>query len=176
MAAGKTIAAAQDGWLVGEDEAGQGLRPPIARTWARRGHTPTVRVPTSGHGRVNIAGLVCYRPGHRSRMIYRIRVCHGRRGEPKAFTWPDYRDLLQAAHQELGGPIVLCWDNLSVHGVPPLRGVPRRAHRLADRGPVPASLAGSEPGRGPVGDAQGPTWPTSRRRTSITWPASSSDA
>lgn len=80
-----------------------------------------VRVPGSGTGRVNIAGLVCYRPGHRSRLIYRIQVCRGRKGEAKALAWTDYRDLLVAAHQQLGGPIVLLWDNLSVHKMPPMR-------------------------------------------------------
>jgi hypothetical protein len=70
---------------------------------------------------VNIAGLVCYRPGHRSRLIYRIRVWRGRKGEAKALTWTDYRNLLVAAHQQLGGPIVLLWDNLSVHKMPPMQ-------------------------------------------------------
>jgi hypothetical protein len=80
-----------------------------------------VRVRGSGTGRVNIAGLVCYRPGDRSRLIYRTRLYRGRRDEPKALTWTDYRDLLVAAHQQLGAPIVLAWDNLNVHKAPRLR-------------------------------------------------------
>ena len=121
MATGKTTAAARDAWIVFEDESGQGLRPPKGRTWGRRGDTPVVRVRGGGTGRVNIAGLVCYRPGDRSRLIYRLRVPRGRKGEPKALQWTDYRDLLVAAHQQLGGPIVLVWDNLSVHKVPAMR-------------------------------------------------------
>jgi DDE superfamily endonuclease len=40
----------------------------------------------------------------------------GRKGETKAFTWTEYRDLLAAAHHQLpGGNIVLVWDNLSIH-------------------------------------------------------------
>ena len=35
--------------------------------------------------------------------------------------WTDYRDLLLAAHQQLGAPIVLVWDNLSTHKMPPMR-------------------------------------------------------
>lgn len=54
-------------------------------------------------------------------MIYRIRVWRGRKGEPKSLTWTDYRDLLVAAHQQLGGPMVLVWDNLSVHKVPEMQ-------------------------------------------------------
>ena len=39
-----------------EDEAGQNLRPPRARTWAPRGQTPVVRVSGKGSGRVSVAG------------------------------------------------------------------------------------------------------------------------
>ncbi|MFD5098267.1 transposase [Streptomyces albidochromogenes] len=36
-------------------------------------------------------------------------------GGRKNFPWVEYRDRLVAAHQQLGGPIVLIWDNLNVH-------------------------------------------------------------
>jgi transposase len=36
-----------------------------------------------------------------------------RPGGRKSFAWTDYRDLIQAAHHQLGGPIVLVWDNLN---------------------------------------------------------------
>lgn len=40
----------------------------------------------------------------------------GRKGETKAFTWTEYRDLLIASHRQLpGGSVVLVWDNLNVH-------------------------------------------------------------
>jgi hypothetical protein len=92
------------------------MRPPRARTWARRGHTPVIRVRGSGTGHISAAGLACYRPGHRSRLIYRLHQYRGRKGETKAFTWTEYRDLLTAAHRQLpGGNIVLIWDNLNVH-------------------------------------------------------------
>jgi putative transposase len=74
-----------------------------------------VRVRAKGSGRVSVAGLVCTRPGHDPRLIYRTIVHHGRRGEPKGFTEGDYAALLDAAHQQLGGPIVLVWDNLTAH-------------------------------------------------------------
>jgi hypothetical protein len=69
-----------------------------------------------GKGKVTTAALACYRPGRRSRLIYRQHVWWRRRAEPKSFTWRGYRDLLIAAHHQLpGGKIVLIWDNLSVH-------------------------------------------------------------
>lgn len=53
--------------------------------------------------RVSIAALTCYKPGHRSRLIYRPRRDGGR----KSFSWHDNWDLLISAHQQLGDPIVL---------------------------------------------------------------------
>lgn len=69
------------------------------------------------HGsRVSVAGMVCYRPGMRSRLIYRLHRYRRRKGERAGFTVPEYKRLLQAAHQQLpGGKIVLVWDNLGIH-------------------------------------------------------------
>ncbi|MFC8708047.1 transposase [Streptomyces anulatus] len=112
------MAAACDGWIVFEDEAGQSMTPPRARSWGRRGRTPVVRVRGRGSGRVSMAGLTCYKPGKRSRMFYAVREYRGRKGEPKGIGW---RDLLVRAHIQLGGPIVLVWDNLRMHLVEPMR-------------------------------------------------------
>jgi hypothetical protein len=75
-----------------------------------------IRVRAGGHGSVSVAGLACYRPGHRTRLIYRLHCYRGRKGQTKGFTWAEYRDLIIAAHRQLpGGVIVLVWDNLPVH-------------------------------------------------------------
>lgn len=77
-----------------------------------------VTVSGKGSGRVSIAGLVCFQPGRRgsrARLIYRVRLHRGRKGERRSFSERDYADLLDAAHQQLGGPIVLVWDNLNTH-------------------------------------------------------------
>jgi hypothetical protein len=62
-----------------------------------------VQVPGSGSGTVMIAGLIATKPGHTSRLIYRIRPRRGRKGERKSFSETDYAALLDAAHQQLGG-------------------------------------------------------------------------
>jgi hypothetical protein len=98
-----------------EDEAGQALRPRRARTWGRRGHTPVVRVPGKGSGRVSVAGLVCLRPGSRGRFFYRMRVHRGRKGERRSMSEADYAGLITAAHHQLHAPVVLIWDNLNTH-------------------------------------------------------------
>jgi hypothetical protein len=68
---GTRLAAETGAYACFEDEAGQNLRPPKARTWARRGHTPVVRVCGKGPGRVPVAGLVCLKPGARGHLFYR---------------------------------------------------------------------------------------------------------
>ena len=110
----KRTAADLGAWLVFEDESGQGLRPPKGRTWGRRGRTPVVRVTAAISPRVSVAALVAVKPGHRPRLIYRTHRSR-RGGGRKGFTEADYAALLDAAHQQLGGPIVLVWDNLSTH-------------------------------------------------------------
>jgi transposase len=55
------------------------------------------------------------KPGRRTRLIYRLRPYRGRKQERKGFRERDYARLLDAAHQQLGGPIVLVWDNLNTH-------------------------------------------------------------
>ncbi|MFF8281058.1 transposase [Streptomyces lateritius] len=97
------------------------MRPPRARTWGRIGHTPVVRVRARGSGRISMAGMSCFKQGRRSRLFYSFRVYRGRKGEPKGFTWRDYRDLIVTAHIQLGGPIVLVWDNLRAHLMPQMR-------------------------------------------------------
>jgi putative transposase len=74
-----------------------------------------VKVTGKGSGRISIAGLAAYKPGFRSRLIYRMMTHRGRKGEPKGFREGDFAALLDATHQQLGGPIVLVWDNLHGH-------------------------------------------------------------
>ncbi|WUW42780.1 transposase [Micromonospora rifamycinica] len=54
-------------------------------------------------------------PGQRSRFIYRTIVHRGRKNERRSFSERDYIALLDAAHQQLDGPIVCVWDNLNTH-------------------------------------------------------------
>ncbi|MEU9121080.1 transposase [Streptomyces sp. NPDC048506] len=68
-----------------------------------------------GSGRVSMAGMTCHKRGQRSRLIYAIREYWSRKDEPKGFGWKDFRDLLVRARIQLGGPIVLVWDNARLH-------------------------------------------------------------
>jgi putative transposase len=70
---------------------------------------------TGGHNtRVSLAALIAVRPGCRPRLIYRTH--RARRGDQrKGFTETDYARFLDAAHQQLGGPLVVVWDGLNTH-------------------------------------------------------------
>jgi transposase len=87
----------------------------VGRTWGRRGQTPVVRVTGDSNKRVSLAALIAVRPGCRPRLIYRVH--HARRSRDdrrKGFTETDYARLLDDAHQQLGGPLVV-WDGLNTH-------------------------------------------------------------
>uniref|UniRef100_UPI002F42F7DC transposase n=1 Tax=Streptomyces rubrogriseus TaxID=194673 RepID=UPI002F42F7DC len=93
-----------------------------ARTWGRIGRTPVVRVRGRGSGRVSMVGMTCYKAGERSRLIYAVREYRGRKDQPKGFGSRDFRALLVRARIQLGGPIVLVWDNVRIHLTADLRG------------------------------------------------------
>jgi putative transposase len=75
-----------------------------------------VRVTGAHSTRISLAALIATRPGHRPRLIYRVHTGRRQRNDRrKGFTETGYARLLDAAHQQLGGPIVLVWDNLNTH-------------------------------------------------------------
>jgi putative transposase len=75
-----------------------------------------VRVTAAGTKRVALAALICTTAGHRSRLIYRTHLDRGpATGPRKGFTETDCAHLLDAAHRQLGGPVVRVWDHLNTH-------------------------------------------------------------
>jgi hypothetical protein len=73
-----------------------------------------VRVTAAISPRLSVAALVAVQPGQRPRLFYRTHRGRGG-GRRKGFTEADYAALLDAAHRQLGGPIVGVWDNLTTH-------------------------------------------------------------
>ena len=65
--------------------------------------------------RVSLAALIVVKPGCRPRLIYRVHAGGFRNDRRKGFTETDYARLLDDAHQQLGGPLVVVWDNLTTH-------------------------------------------------------------
>ncbi|MEP7022257.1 MAG: transposase [Actinomycetota bacterium] len=167
LARNKRTAADLGAWLCFEDESGQGLRPPKGRPWGRRGHTPVVRVTAQNSPRLSLAALITAKPGHRPRLIYRTHT--GRRhraGRRKGFTETHYARLLDAAHQQLGGPLVVVWDNLNAHvsGAMAELIAARPWLTVCQLPPYAHELTRSSP----CGHTSGGPWPTSPNTTSTT--------
>lgn len=75
-----------------------------------------MKVTGAHNSRVSLAALIAVRPGYRPRLIYRVHQARGQgRDRRKGFTETGYAQLLDAAHQQLGGPLVVVWDNLNTH-------------------------------------------------------------
>jgi DDE superfamily endonuclease len=75
-----------------------------------------VKVTGSSNQRVSLAALICLKPGCRPRLIYRVH--HGRghgKERRKGFTENDYAQLLDAAHQQLAGPVVVVCNHLNAN-------------------------------------------------------------
>ena len=75
-----------------------------------------VKVTGGSNQRVSLAALIAVRPGHRPRLIYRVRKGGRRADKRKGLTEADYARLLDQAHQQLAGPVVVVRDNLNTHG------------------------------------------------------------
>jgi hypothetical protein len=75
-----------------------------------------VKVTGGSNKRVSLAALIAIKPGHRPRLIYRLHKSRRRsKDQRKGVTETGCAAVLDAAHQQLAGPIVLVWDNLNVH-------------------------------------------------------------
>jgi transposase len=73
-----------------------------------------VTVTGGSNKRVSLAALIAVKEGLRPRLVFRVHAA--RRGDKrKGFTEAGYARLLDAAHQQLSGPLVLVWDNLNTH-------------------------------------------------------------
>ena len=95
-----------------------------------------------GHNtRVSLAALIATRPGHPVRLIYRTRTGHGK-DQRKGFTETDYARFLDAAHQQLGGPLVVVWDGLK-HPRQPRDARAGRRPVVAEGLPAPAGTPAS---------------------------------
>jgi hypothetical protein len=69
---------------------------------------------------VRVAEILPWRGIDRPHLFVKLLAYHRRKGEPKGFTWQDYRDLIIVTHRQLAAPLVWCWDNPSIHLAPEL--------------------------------------------------------
>ncbi len=75
-------------------------------------------------------GLVGLRGVEHGPAVLDDRPPHRRFLGVEGVAWTDYRDLIQAAHTQLDGPIILVWDNLNTHLTAGMRDAARARLRL----------------------------------------------
>jgi transposase len=74
-----------------------------------------VTVTGGSNKRVSLAALIAVKAGQQPRLIFRVHAGRRNGDKHKGFTEAGYARLLDAAHQQLGGPLVVVWDNLNTH-------------------------------------------------------------
>ncbi len=106
-----------------------------------------MKVTGGSNRRVSLAALIAIKPGQQARLIYRVHHARRRRrgDQRKGFTETGYARLLDAAHQQLGGPLVVVWDNSNTH-VSAAMTEPHPAYR-PDQDPAQADAIPPRPPR-----------------------------
>ena len=75
-----------------------------------------VKVTGAHNTRVSLAALACVKPGCRPRLIYRVHRSRGHGvSQRKGFTEAGCTRLLDVAHHQLAGPLVVVWDDVKTH-------------------------------------------------------------
>lgn len=99
----------RSGSLIGFlDESGVSDRPPIRRTWSRRGVTPIVRSAGGWRTRSLIGTITCTPRGNRPHLFLAIR--------PRAVRIPDVLRFLRHLRRHFRGrTLILILDNLKAH-------------------------------------------------------------
>ncbi|HXF57993.1 MAG TPA: transposase [Actinomycetota bacterium] len=109
-------------WICFVDESGVSLQPPLRRTWAPRGRTPTIICPFNWK-RASLVAATCYRPDQSE-----TELCFALRAGP-------YNDealigFLEELHRHLGGTeVTVLWDGLPSHRSKKMRGFIARQRR-----------------------------------------------
>ncbi len=131
------LAAATGAYLCFEDEAGQTLRPPKARTWAPPRPHPRGRGVRQGL-RAGVGSGDDLLPARCPQPVLlpdprphaAAKASAARCPKPTTQPWSPPR-----THQ-LHAPVILCWDNLNTHVSAVMRTLHRSAPGLADRRPA----------------------------------------
>lgn len=100
---------ARSAHLVFIDECGFMLAPLLRRTWARRGHTPVIKI-AEPHGRISTIGALTISP-KTSRFgffFYSLPDNANFRGESLV-------DFVDTVRRRLRGPLIVIWDQIPIH-------------------------------------------------------------
>src|SRR6266542_3408651 len=113
LAPGKKNAARLGAHLVFVDESGFLLLPSVRKTWAPRGQTPLLRHKTRRDKISVISGISVSRKRRRLNLYFELFPTNIGHVEACAF--------LKQLLSHLRGPVVVIWDNASIHKGDPIR-------------------------------------------------------
>ena len=98
------------------------LAPTVLRTWAPRGHTPLLRH-WHRRDRISVISGLSVSPGRQRLGLYYQWHHHNIRQ-------PDVCEFLSHLLRHLRGPVIVLWDRLLLHRLPPVHELCRRVPRL----------------------------------------------
>lgn len=104
------------------DESGFLLIPPVRKTWGARGQTPIVRHHQK-RDRILVISALSISPRRFHCGLY--YMLHG-----KNIQHPEVCQFLRHLLRHLRGPVIVIWDNASIHKGEPIREICRRYPRL----------------------------------------------
>ena len=91
------------------------MEPLVRRTWARRGHTPVLRVSDEPHGRISAIGAMTIRlkPRKFGFLFHLLPDNANFHGDTVA-------EFLAHLHSKLNSNITLLWDSICIHSAEPV--------------------------------------------------------
>jgi transposase len=102
-------AASRNAHLAFVDETGFMLNPTVRRTFAPRGKTPVIRV-ADPHARISVIGAITVDPRRQ-----RVGLVYNMLGDNANFRGPGVAYFVQTLLAEIGGPITIVWDGITIH-------------------------------------------------------------
>ena len=122
MAPGKKNAMRLGAHIAFIDESGFLLIPPVRKTWGPRGQTPIVRHHQK-RDRISVISALTLSPKRvRCGLYYMLHA--------KNIKHPEVCLFLRHLLRHLRGPVIVIWDNASIHKGDPIREICRRYPRL----------------------------------------------
>ena len=106
----------KDFYIVFIDEAGFMLEPLVRTTWARRGHTPKLKVSENRHDRISVVGALTIRMVTPREFCFFFHLSE----DNTNFRGHTIVPFLGHLYNKLHGRINLVWDSIKIHTAEPV--------------------------------------------------------
>jgi transposase len=128
-------AASRNAYLAFVDETGFMLNPLVRRTFAPRGKTPVNHV-ADPHARISVIGAITVDPRRE-----RVGLIYNMLGDNANFRGPGIAYFLRMLQAEIGGPVTLLWDRITIHSCEQVKQCLKGASGLATEAFPPGAPA-----------------------------------